>query len=175
MKRFLSLSALLFVLLAPIAASAQSMDDGGWIEMQRASTEFELKDLEGRTLRSADLAGRLIVIDFWATWCGPCVKELPDLVEFFRSHEGSKDVFFLSASVTEDRDTVAAFAKKKAIPYPVYLADHLLAPFDAMVFPTKLIIDARSGSPGMIRYRREGFTLAADIDKKIEALRREPR
>jgi len=152
------------------SVSAQTMDRLGWLVLKEPAAEFELKDLNGKVLRSADVAGHVVVIDFWATWCGPCIKELPDLAQLHEAYHDSDNVLFLSAAVTEDAQTVSAFAKKKQISYPIYLADDLLGPYNVYVFPTKLIIDARDGAPGVVRFRREGYTPLSAIEAKLAEL-----
>lgn len=156
-------------------ATGQGIDAAGWLVLKRPAVDFTLKDLDGKTLTAADLAGRVVVMDFWATWCGPCIKELPELAEFYERHRDDEGVLFVSAAVTEPAEVVTAFAKKQQLPYPVYLADDLLGPYEIFVFPTKLIIDATEGTPGILRYRREGYTPLDAIEAKLEELRDRPR
>ena len=99
-------------------------------------------------------------MDFWATWCGPCIRELPDLQALTERLKARRDVAFLSFNVTEEKPDVLAFVKEGGIAYPVYLADDLIGPYDVSAFPTKLVIDMRGKGEGMVRFRRDGYTEA---------------
>ena len=85
----------------------------GWESLSSAAKTFTVEDLQGRTLRSEDLAGRIVIIDFWATWCSPCIRELPGLVEYHRRLEGRQDVVLLSFNVTDERADLEAFVAER--------------------------------------------------------------
>lgn len=127
---------------------------------------FTVKDLDGRSLSSSDLAGKVAVVDFWATWCGPCIKELPALSAFHASLAGRSDVVFLAFNVTDEPEAARAFAAKHKLPYPVYLADELVGPFEVVIFPTKVVLDLR-GKP-VVRFRKAGETPLAEIEEKVK-------
>jgi thiol-disulfide isomerase/thioredoxin len=139
---------------------------------------FAVKDLQGRTLKLADLSGKIAVLDFWATWCKPCVQELPGLAEYHRRLESQDKVVLLSLNVGEKRRDVEAFLKKSPVSFPVYFGDALVEPLELAAFPTKLIVDARKLGPGgsaTLRYRREGLTTVASIEARVAQLLAENR
>jgi len=145
----------------------------GWESLSSAAETFAVEDLQGRTLRSGDLAGRIVIIDFWATWCSPCIRELPELVEYHRRLEGREDVVLLSFNVTDERADLEAFLAERDVPFRVYLGNDLLGPYEVVAFPTKLVIDMREAArddTGVVRFRSEGYTSAASIEARVEEL-----
>ena len=83
--------------------------------------DIEVRDLEGKTVKLSDFRGKVVVIDFWATWCGPCVRGMP--VSAAVTKEFGDRVVFLPVDV-DDRETaekVKSFAAKKGWSFPLYL------------------------------------------------------
>lgn len=108
--------------------------------------EFRLADLSGRTASLADYKGKVVLVDFWATWCSSCEAELPDLKKV---HALFPDTDFVLLAVSVDEagpDVVARYASEKAMPYRVLFADQA-TPKAYRVFglPTKFLI-ARDGT-----------------------------
>ena len=82
---------------------------------------FDLKDTQGKAHRLADYQGRWVVVNFWATWCVPCIQEIPDIAEFAKAHP--RVVVIGVAMDAEDVGKVKRFADKTGHHYPLVLAD----------------------------------------------------
>jgi thiol-disulfide isomerase/thioredoxin len=166
-------ATLVLMLSGCLATAAPAARSDDWEALSLRVKPFAVKDLEGKTLKLADLSGKVAVIDFWATWCKPCVHELPELAEYHRRLEGQDKVVLLSFNVGEKRQDVQAFLKKSPVSFPVYVGDALVEPLELAAFPTKLIVDARKPGPGgtaTLRYRREGLTTVASIEARVAEL-----
>ena len=108
-------ATLAFLVLGCLAATAPAADPDDWEALSVRVKPFAVKDLDGKPLKLSDLSGKIAVIDFWATWCKPCVQELPGLAEYHRRLEGQKTVVLLSFNVGEQRRDVEAFLKKSPV------------------------------------------------------------
>lgn len=94
---------------------------------RKKAPEFELKDATGRIVRLSDYKGKIVLLDFWATWCGPCKAEIPWLNELSRQYE-AQGVVVLGISMDEDRwDVVKPFMEKVPIAYPVLMGTRRVA------------------------------------------------
>jgi thiol-disulfide isomerase/thioredoxin len=85
---------------------------------RKKAPEFELKNVEGQTVRLSDYAGKVVLIDFWATWCGPCKAEMPWLNELSKRYQ-PEGLIVLGISMDEDWAAVAPMAAKMKIGYPI--------------------------------------------------------
>lgn len=122
----------------------------------RPAPAFDLPAVGGGRVSLASLKGKVVVLDMWATWCGPCIAEMPDYAEFARKNQprGVEVVGIVFAS-GEPQD-VQDFVREHRIPYRQLLGpDELLDSFGANSgFPTTFVIDAE----GMIRLKLLGAT-----------------
>jgi thiol-disulfide isomerase/thioredoxin len=106
--------------------------------------EFSVKDFQGREISSADLRGKVVLIDFWATWCQPCKKEMPGYQELLDRY-GSKGfaVIGFKFDTMADTEDPASFARKIGVRYPLAVApDELKQKFGGIEgLPTTILYD----------------------------------
>lgn len=131
--------------------------------------QFRLTRLNGSEVRLADFKGKVVVANFWATWCGPCRIEMPELERAMEKYKDDKDVVFLAINTDDDREGVDSFVKGQKLKLPVVYANQLDSFFGINTIPTTLIFD-RSGQ---VSYRQSGFNTNADfvaaISERIDA------
>ncbi len=144
-----ALSALLAAVLLVSAAPACSAR-----EEKTPAPDFSFSDLGGRTWRLADFKGKVLILNFWATWCPPCREEIPDFIAAYKELK-SEGLEIVGLSV--DRMTAEAleeFVKDVGITYPVGLAtqEHIKAFRPGDYIPSTLVIDPQ----GNIRHRHVG-------------------
>jgi len=123
------------------ASPATEPDEfGDWLGA--AAPDISVTALDGQILKLGDLRGKRVVLDFWATWCPPCVQEIPHFIKL-RSTASADELVIVGIS-SEDTDTLKSFVKKKGINYPIASADHLPSPYnDVSAIPTTFFIDRK--------------------------------
>ena len=131
--------------------------------------EFAVKDLQGREISSADLRGKVVLIDFWATWCQPCKKEMPGYQKLMDRYgsQGFAVVGFKFDTMTDTEDPVL-FAKKIGVRYPlVVAADDLKLRFGGIEgLPTTMLYDRQ----GILRKKVIGFEYTDAIESALKPL-----
>ena len=85
--------------------------------------QWTMPDLEGRPVFSKQFEGKVVLLNFWATWCPPCVREIPDLNQFYQDHAAEGFVIVGASVESTEGKTVAEFVRRRKIAYPVLLAD----------------------------------------------------
>ena len=178
-------SAAVIVLVVILAPSPSSMTNKGKVGPARAEacTEtapgdclppLDFMDMDGTVWPKDDLAGKVVMVNFWATWCRPCQAEIPALTATYHRHA---DAGFVLLGVMMDSDDVsdeelAAFAERYELDYPIVPLDsdiwNEFGPPDAL--PTTLIYDRT----GKLRLRQRGALSEASLRDSVEELLAEP-
>ena len=107
-----------------------------------SSVDFNLEALDGKTVTLSSYKGKVVLLSFWATWCGPCKAELPSVQAMYRKLQG-RGLELLAVDVQEDRKTVSGFLKATGLSFPVLMdADgNVGTSYAAGSIPTNYIID----------------------------------
>jgi thiol-disulfide isomerase/thioredoxin len=133
---------------------------------------FKLTKLDGSKLEMASLRGKVIVMNFWATWCGPCLTEMPLFEKAMAKYKDDQNVVFLAISTDDDRELVPPHLKQYKFNLPVAYAEHLNEFFSINSIPTTIILDGK----GEITFRQAGYNPRADfvtdLSEKIEAAKK---
>jgi thiol-disulfide isomerase/thioredoxin len=130
--------------------------------------KLELKDVEGRALRLSDYKGRVVLLNFWATWCAPCRAEMPELVKWQREYK-SKGLQVIGVTYPpEELAEVREFIKSIKVNYPIALGEEQTkALFDkGEILPVTIVIDKK----GMIREVIQGIIFQEEFDEKVKPL-----
>lgn len=129
---------------------------------------WELKNVDGQTVRSSDFKGKVVVLDFWATWCGPCRAEIPGLIALQKQYS-KQGLVVIGVSVDEaGAGVVKSFAQKLGMDYPVLLGDEKIeAAFGGIdAIPATFIIDRQ----GRVVKTHVGLTDQDEFEKEIKPL-----
>ncbi len=109
----------------------------------KRAADFALKTLDGKTVKLSDYKGKIVIIDFWATWCPPCRKGIPDLVEIQKQYKDKVVVIGISLDQQNTIKDLEPFIKQYGINYPVVLGDQkvVMDYGNIQAIPTSFIID----------------------------------
>ena len=137
-----------------------------WLEIKAPDVEF--RDTEGGVARLADYTGRIVLLNFWGTWCPPCLAEIPHLIEVQEVLAGLGGTIVGPAVGSGSAEDVLRFAGEHGINYPLWLSDYETAVgrFGAAGYPFTLLIDGE----GIIRKQYLGPQTARTLLRDIEAL-----
>jgi peroxiredoxin len=138
------------------------------VEKGNAPPDFTLKDANGRSLGLSDFKGKVILLNFWATWCGPCKTEIPWFIEFETQFQG-RGFTVIGVSMDEDGwKVVNPYVADHKINYPIVLANEevneLYGGIEAL--PTTLLI----GRDGKVAFLHAGLISREDYEKEIRRL-----
>ena len=152
------------------AANRKSKILGDRIKEPKQMDDFNLKTLDGKMLSSADLKGRVVVINYWGIWCGWCVEEMPEFQKLNERYKNDKDVMILTINNDQNPAGVPKWMEKNKYTFNVLFDDgYVDAKADVKGFPTTWFID----KAGRIAFVKVGWTqkLIEEFSWRIEALK----
>ena len=155
------------ILTAPLLALALACLPGGAAaaaEPTKApAPDFTLKSASGENLKLSELRGQVVLINFWASWCGPCRQEMPLLDELHKKYEGL-GFTVLGVNVDGDPRQATAFLDKVPVKFPVLFDSRntVSKSYEVVAMPTTLIVDRN----GDVRYLHKGY--ASGIEQEYQ-------
>ena len=143
--------------------------------------DFTAMDKDGKTVKLSDFKGKKVYINMWASWCGPCMREIPELEKTYQKLKNNKDVVFLSMTSPNDsefknqspqdkgKDVILNKAKELGVTYPVLfdVNDRFIINYAIRSFPTHILIN----SDGTFETRIAGAVTEESLTKELEKLK----
>lgn len=192
MKKLTILSATLLSSALILSACSSTSDKKEETNKQTATSstsenkaiqafDFTAMDKDGKTVKLSDFKGKKVYINMWASWCGPCMREIPELEKTYQKLKNNKDIVFLSMTSPNDsefknqspqdkgKDVILNKAKELDVTYPVLfdVNDRFIINYAIRSFPTHIFIN----SDGTIGNRIAGGVTEELLTKEIEKLK----
>ncbi len=145
--------ALLTAHLLVTAANAATLD--------KAAPDFTLKSLQGKNLKLSEMAGNVVLLNFWASWCGPCRQEMPLLNDLHNKYE-PLGFTVIGVNVEQETELARSFIANSPVDFPILLdsSNKVSQLYDVIAMPTTVLIDR----DGKMRYLHKGYQAG---DEKI--------
>lgn len=171
-KRLVIRTAIILILIVAVGLTLyQIFNKNKVVEIGDKATDFVLTNVQGEKVRLSDYRGKPVVLNFWATWCGPCKEEMPYINKVYENHKNKDDVVILAINNKESKFAVKNFINRYDIKFPVLLdrkGDISDEGYHIVPIPTTFFINKR----GVI-VDKETTTMpsVAFIEKKIAKIK----
>ncbi len=127
---------------------------------------FTLKDTTGRRVSSEEFRGKALLVDFWATWCAPCKKEMPGFEQLQKQYR-DRGVAVIGIALDSDPQQVAKFARDLGVTYTLLIGDsEVMKKWEILGIPTTFLIDRR----GVIRHKVVGFEYKEVLETALKEI-----
>ncbi|AOM12259.1 MULTISPECIES: redoxin domain-containing protein [Bacillus cereus group] len=142
------------------------------IEIGKSAPDFELTKLDGTNVKLSDLKGKKVILNFWATWCGPCQQEMPDMEAFYKEHKENVEILAINYTPSEKgggEEKVSNFVKEKGITFPILLDKNIdvTTAYKVITIPTSYFIDTK----GVIQDKFIGPMTQKEMEKRVAKLK----
>jgi len=170
MKLFAAIAVTVAFATVTAALSAQGPDAGICTASGPVNLDVTLKDMNGRDVRLSTFKGKLLVVNFWATWCAPCRVEIPGFIDLYRRYR-SRGVEMIGIAADEPPDVVRPYAREMKISYPVLIGRERNDVLDAfggplLGMPTTVIVNR----DGTLCRRYVGFQKKQTFEDALKRL-----
>jgi len=138
-------------------------------EPRKAAPDFELKSLDGRSLKLSDFRGHAVLLNFWATYCAPCRVEMPWLVDLYKQyHDQGLEIIGVSMDDDGEQQQIADFVRETKVNYPILLGNHTVgdAYGGTQLLPKTLFIDR----DGKISSSIIGMKSKSELESAVKSL-----
>src|SRR5699024_829648 len=150
--------------------SADVSEEQAEIEVGEEAPDFELETLDGETTKLSDLKGKKVILNFWATWCPPCQKEMPEMQEFYEKHHDEIEMLAVNLTGSESKvSDVEDYIDEHEYTCPVLLDKDLTIrdEYMALVVPTTYFI----GTDGVVQEERKVGPMTYELmEEMLESL-----
>jgi len=168
----LALSKSLKLILLSLACTMAFSNAGAATAASGPAPNFTLKSLSGKNMKLSELTGNVVLINFWASWCGPCLQEMPLLNAIHKKYE-PLGFTVLGINVEENSDNARAFLADRPVDFPVLLdtSNKVSKLFDVVAMPTTVVVDR----DGKMRFLHKGYKAGDEKEyrKMVKKLVRE--
>ena len=122
--------------------------------------------MQGHQQRLQDYRGKWVLVNFWATWCPPCLEEIPDLISLSEAHK-NKDLVVIGVALDSTKESVVEFVAKKKISYPIVVGDYDLAAQvgEVEALPTSYLYDPT----GKLVSYQQGMVSRASVESYVKS------
>ena len=152
-----------------VPSLASGHDGPGCKTDSKPKFDLTLKDMNGASVNLADYKGKLVLVNFWATWCGPCKVEIPEFVQLYSQYKDRGFVILgVLANDTPSKDQLRAFMDEYKMAYPVmYSNEEIESAFGSVwALPTSFLI----GRDGAVCAKQLGPASKEDVERSLKAL-----